>query len=180
MTDDAPATSTQSGDAGAPGVPGPAAPQQHEEVFPGLVRLLKKGENALYVLIAVTLLLCAFGLFVVAVGTLFTRRQPLGVLIAEGIGGVLIVVILLELFQTVITHFERGGLPLRPFLVIGVLSAVRHILVLGAKTLYAAGGGHSEDIWPTLAELGLNAVIVLILVGCLVWLKRAGEDGSVT
>jgi hypothetical protein len=40
---------------------------------------------------------------------------------------VLFVVIVLERMSIVVAHFDQAGLQLQPFLIIGVISGVRHI-----------------------------------------------------
>ena len=62
-------------------------------------------------------------------GISFIRR------INDAVNGVLFVVIILEIFRTVLSHLEGGGFQLVPFLVIGVISAVRHILLVGTEAL---------------------------------------------
>ena len=76
----------------------------------------------------VALLLLAIGALVlyhtssglVASGSGFATR------IVDSINGVLLGIIVLELMTTVVAHFEHAGLQLKPFLIIGIISAVEH------------------------------------------------------
>jgi len=70
----------------------------------------------------------------------------------------------------VIAHLEGGGFQLKPFLAIGIISAVRHILLVGAKSL---SGAHDTLFNHTQIELGVNASVALALVIALVLVRRS-------
>ncbi len=95
--------------------------------------------------------------------------------VTAGVNGVLFVVIVLEIFRTVLAHLEGGGFQLRPFLIIGIISAVRHILLVGA----VAVSNENNQFNHAQIELGVNAGVALVLVIALVLLHRRGvaEDG---
>ena len=70
------------------------------------------------------------------------------------------------------------GFQLVPFLVIGVISAVRHILLVGTQALE-----HQTDrvFTHTQVELGVNALVALLLVIALVLIRRSPsgtDDGD--
>jgi uncharacterized membrane protein (DUF373 family) len=85
------------------------------------------------------------------------------------IDSVLFVIIVLEIFSTVLSHFREGGFQLKPFLVIGIISAVRHILIVGAKSSL---GGTVSHFNQTMIELGVNAGIVIVLVVALRLIRK--------
>ncbi len=93
--------------------------------------------------------------------------------VPSAINDVLLVVIVLEIFRTVFAHFGRDGVSAEKFLVIGVISAVRHLLTVGAAL-------SSERVTPEMfnrdmIELGVNGFIVVgLVVG--IWLLRRGES----
>jgi uncharacterized membrane protein (DUF373 family) len=98
----------------------------------------------------------------------------------SAVDGVLVVIILLDILRTVLTHLEGWEFPFRPFLVIGIIAAVRDILAVSTRlTLSSSGGG---SVPQSLVELGTSAGVVLILAVAL-WLTRAqiveGESGSI-
>ena len=100
----------------------------------------------------------------------------------SAVDGVLVVIILLDILRTVLTHLEGWEFPFRPFLVIGIIAAVRDILAVSTRLTLSAGGsiqGHS--IPQSLIELGTSAGVVLILAVAL-FLTRAqiveGETGA--
>jgi uncharacterized membrane protein (DUF373 family) len=101
----------------------------------------------------------------------------------SAVDGVLVVIILLDILRTVLTHLEGWEFPFRPFLVIGIIAAVRDILAVSTRLTLSAGGstqgGHSVP--QSLIELGTSAGVVLILAVAL-FLTRSqiveGEIGS--
>jgi len=96
--------------------------------------------------------------------------------VTGAINGVLFVVIILEIFRTVIAHLEGGGFQLRPFLIIGIISAVRHILLVGAKSL--STNENASVFNHTQIELGVNAAVTVALVVALVLVYRAGPSSD--
>ena len=101
----------------------------------------------------------------------------------DTVNGVLFAIIVIEVMRTVIAHFEHGGLQLQPFLIIGIISAVREILSVGAR-LSLQGADNKEPpvatVHTALLELGVNATVVVILAFALVLIRRfAGitDDG---
>ena len=78
---------------------------------------------------------------------------------------------MLELFSTVVSHFREGGFQLKPFLIIGIVSGVRHVLTAGART---ALDTHFNKI---MIELGVNTGIVVGLVVALVLVHRSERPG---
>jgi len=88
------------------------------------------------------------------------------------INSVLFVIIVMEILRTVVAHFDDAGLQLKPFLIIGIISAVRHILTVGAQVSL----GTEDDaahFRRAQMELGVNAAVVLALVVGLVLVWRS-------
>src|SRR3954447_13923607 len=92
------------------------------------------------------------------------------------VNGTLFVIIVLEILRTVVAHFEEEDLQLKPFLIIGIISAVRHILTIGAQSsLGAAEHGPARE---RQIDLGLNAIVVVVLVVGLIMVRRSDRlDG---
>jgi uncharacterized membrane protein (DUF373 family) len=97
---------------------------------------------------------------------------PYGVISA--INDVLFVIIILEILRTVTAHFRDGGIQIGPFLVIGIISAVRHILTVSAS-LTLEGDGTPEHFSHAMIELALNGGLVIVLVGGLALLHNIGD-----
>jgi uncharacterized membrane protein (DUF373 family) len=85
----------------------------------------------------------------------------------DAIDGVLIVIIVVDILRTVLTHFDGSGFPLRPFLIIGIISAVRDILSVSAHL--ALQGRISGATFERLAiELVVSSAVALALSGALI------------
>jgi uncharacterized membrane protein (DUF373 family) len=82
---------------------------------------------------------------------------------------VLFIVIVLELPRTIVARLDGGGVQLQPFLVIGIISASRHILTVGAELSLS---GQELPLARTMIELGVNAAVVLALPVALVLVRR--------
>jgi len=143
-----------------------------------LLRPLVIAEDVLHYAIAVAL---------VGVGVVVLFRSVAdgfngsGDLLSEIVPGVinslLFVVIVLELLGTVTAHFKRGGFQLRPFLIIGIISAVRHILTVGAKS--SLGKGIPKDEFNrVMIEFGVNVGIILALVIALAIISSTNADST--
>ena len=91
------------------------------------------------------------------------------------VNGVLFVVIVMEMLRTVMAHFDNAGLQLKPFLIIGSIAAIRHILTVGARVSLGATGTGAE-LQNGEIELAVNAAVVMVLVIGLV-LVRSSETG---
>ncbi len=97
--------------------------------------------------------------------------------VTDAVNGVLFVIIIMEILRTVMAHFDDAGLQLKPFLTIGIISAVRHILTLGAKA--SLGAKESPDAFEhTQIELSVNAAVVLVLVVALILVRRTDREGE--
>lgn len=99
------------------------------------------------------------------------------------INSVLFVIIVMEILRTVVAHFDDAGLQLKPFLIIGIISAVRHLLTVGAQASLGAENVDSEHFRRAQVELGVNAAVVLALTLGLVMIwrsERAGPDRAET
>ena len=96
-----------------------------------------------YIIAGLLLAIAAVVLYRTAADFLSPGHQ-FPVRITAAINGVLFVIIVLELLRTVLAHFETSELQLQPFLIIGVISSVRHILTIGAR-LTLQGEGTAED-----------------------------------
>jgi uncharacterized membrane protein (DUF373 family) len=102
--------------------------------------------------------------------------------VTGAINNILFVIIVMEILRTVVAHFDDAGLQLKPFLIIGIISAVRHILTVGARASLGASdhaAESAEQFRHAQTELGVNAAVVIALVVGLVLVWRsegAGQD----
>lgn len=137
----------------------------------GAIRIL---EDLIHYAVAAVLLAVAAIVLYNTTKDLLTSSQPFAAAATTAVNGVLFAIIVLEVMRTVVAHFESGGLQLQPFLIIGIISAVREILTVGAR-LSLEGAVHeppSAVVDKALLELGVNAAVVVGLALSLVLIRR--------
>jgi uncharacterized membrane protein (DUF373 family) len=146
----------------------------------GVIRI---GEDLIHYAVALVLVAVAGIVLYHTAYDLATSKQPFAAAATTAVNGVLFAIIIIEIMRTVVAHFERGGLQLQPFLVIGIISAVREILTVGAR-LSLQGSTHeppSSVVHDALLELGVNAAVVVGLALSLVLIRRlAGMSDDTT
>ncbi len=95
--------------------------------------------------------------------------------IIDLVSGLLLVLIIMEVLGTVIHYLKSHATSLRPFLFIGIVSATRSILSIGAKLSVGVGKGGS-DFYNAMIELGVSAAVILALGITLKLLGRLVEQ----
>ena len=98
----------------------------------------------------------------------------------SAVDGVLVVIILVDIMRTVLTHLEGWAFPFRPFLVIGIIAAVRDILAVSTRLTLSSGGTTAGEIPITqsLIELATSAGVVLILAVALFLTREQNVEGE--
>ncbi len=119
-------------------------------------------EDGIHFVVGALLLVLAGVELVRTVVNLVQTHEAAALRTTDAINGVLFVIIVLELLKTVLAHFETSEFQLKPFLIIGMISAVRHILTIGAR-LTLVGEGTAEAFRRSQIELGVNSGVVLAL-----------------
>ena len=146
-------------------------PDDEPADVPAPVAFLGKVQDVVYYGIAVILLILGVAALARIVADFFAHHESFAERITEVVNGVLFVVIVLELLRTVLAHFQDSTFHLKPFLIIGIISVVRHILTVGAElSIQNEEGGdlfHRSDV-----ELGVNALVVVALVVGLVLVRK--------
>ena len=134
---------------------------------------LRHSVDAVQYGVAVVLLLIAVVVLVRTAASFLTAQASYPQSLISAIDGVLIVIIVVDVLRTVLTHFEGSGFPLQPFLIIGIISAVRDILSVSARLALqgpVTGAGFERSV----VELGVSSAVALALAGALV-LTRVSE-----
>lgn len=143
----------------------------------GIIRL---AEDLVHYAVAIILVAIAAVVLYNTAVDLIRSNQPFAIAATTAVSDVLFAIIVLEVMRTVIAHFETGGLQLQSFLIIGIISAVREILTVGAR-LSVAGSGHEpvvQIVHDALLELSVNAAVVLALALSLVLVRRYAGMGD--
>ena len=124
---------------------------------------------------ALGVLLAAGALVLLADATLtFVTNLVAGTLPSRIIGlldRVLLVLMFAEIMYTVQVSFREHALVPEPFLVVGLIAAIRRVLVITAEFAEVKDAG-SAQFRATMVELGLLTVLSLVLVVSLVLLRH--------
>jgi uncharacterized membrane protein (DUF373 family) len=101
--------------------------------------------------------------------------------IVDMVSGLLLVLIIVEILSTVIHYLKSHTTSLRPFLFIGIISATRSILSIGARlsvTNETVSGATTSVIEfnHSMIELGVSAAVILALGITLKLLGRLTEE----
>ena len=99
--------------------------------------------------------------------------------VVGAVDGILVVIILLDIADTVFGHLRSWTFTVRPFLVIGILAGVRDILSASAHLTLSAHLSTS-NFKETLIELGVGVgVVVFLLIGLFI-LGISGHSDETT
>jgi uncharacterized membrane protein (DUF373 family) len=150
--------------------------------------LLEKADSLIYAIVGISFLVGAlfaliysFWDFGIKISAAISTSNTAGIATAviEFVSGLLLVLIIMEVLGTVIHYLKSHATSLRPFLFIGIVSATRSILSIGAKL---SVGNESGGITPTfqsaMIELGVSALVILALGITLKLLGRLVEIGA--
>jgi uncharacterized membrane protein (DUF373 family) len=149
----------------------PLPPPAESKASRWLLKALVQSEKILFMAIAVALVAIAVVVFARGIHDLVRApaREEFAVTVTRGVNSVLFIVVVLELVRTIVARLEGGGFQLQPFLVIGIISATRDILTVGAE-LSLVGG--QAPLGRSLTELAINAGVVVALSISLVLIRR--------
>jgi uncharacterized membrane protein (DUF373 family) len=135
----------------------------------------RQAEHLLYGIVGLALALAGFVLFVHLVYRfvydLAVRHHGLPETLLESVDELLLVFIFAELLHTVRVVLAMDVLRTEPFLMIGIVAAIRRFLVASAEAPEVVGGPKFNDL---MLELGILMGAVLAL-GFTIWLLRFGQ-----
>ena len=144
-----------------------------------VIGVIQVAEDMVHYVVALVLVGVAVVVLVRSVIDAFGDHESFPERVTSVINSILFVIIVMEILRTVVAHFDDAGLQLKPFLIIGIISAIRHILTVGAQV--SLGGAHdAEHFRQTQIELGVNAAVVIALVLGLVLVWRAERSTADT
>lgn len=79
------------------------------------------------------------------------------------VSDLLLVLIIMEVLGTVRSYLEKGDTSVKPFLFIGIISATRGILSIGARLSIAGTGLSTEEFRNSMIELAIDAFVIIAL-----------------
>lgn len=127
-------------------------------------------EDLFYVAVALALSLAGIGLFGYVVYEFFSNitETPFTTLILALLDGLLLVFILTELIHSIRAVIDEKVLISEPFLVVGVVAAIRRLVVVSAEAKELAGTPKFSD---AMLEMGILTAMVVGL-GAVIFLLR--------
>lgn len=137
---------------------------------------LNGADILVYALVGIVFLAGALAMLGYTVVTFFqTVQDNFPQAIITLVNDLLLVMIIMEVLRTVLSYIEEGGASLRPFLFIGAISATRRILAIGAEMSISGETQRQltrEDFTRRMIDLGINALVILLIVVALFLLAR--------
>ena len=154
---------------------GDAPVDAREWVARGFTRV----EDAVYVGLGLLLAATAVALLVTTGVTLVRSvlERALAARVIDLLDQVLLVFMIVEILYTVQVSFREHVLVPEPFLIVGLIAAIRRVLVLTAEfgDLLTKGGTVFQN---AMLELALLTVMVLALVAALVLVRRRAPNAT--
>jgi uncharacterized membrane protein (DUF373 family) len=139
--------------------------------------VIDRAETLVHYIVAVLLLAISAIVLYRTIDHLIVGRHDFANQVITGINDILFVVILMELLRTVVAHLETNDFQVRSFLIIGIISVVRHLLSVGARLTLDTET--SDTLFRrSEIELGVGAAVVLALAIGLVLISRAGVESA--
>jgi uncharacterized membrane protein (DUF373 family) len=133
--------------------------------------LLDQGDSVIYAIVGASFFVGAlfalgysfwdFSLAMAPVLTLSATPAGVAKAIIQLVSDLLLVLIIMEVLGTVIHYLKAHATSLRPFLFIGIVSATRGVLSIGARL--SVGEVQPGDFTHAMIELGVNAAVILAL-----------------
>src|SRR6266446_1484357 len=167
-------------------------PDHHMQTQPGpedriaafSIFLLDRGDSLIYAIVGVCFFAGAlfalgysfwnFGVGIAPVFSLSAQPPAIVQVIIQLVSDLLLVLIIMEVLGTVIHYLKEHATSLRPFLFIGIVSATRGILSIGARL--SVGEVKPGDFSNAMIELGVNAAVILALGVTLKLLGKLVEE----
>jgi uncharacterized membrane protein (DUF373 family) len=145
-----------------------------ERLLQAPLTVVKVAEDLVHYCVAIVLVAVAGAVLYRTTYDLAMTSAPFAQAATTAVNGVLFAIIIMEVMRTVLAHFDRGGLQLQPFLIIGIISAVREILSVGVHLSLqdTDQSGALATIHLALQELAVNGAVVLGLAAALVLIRR--------
>jgi uncharacterized membrane protein (DUF373 family) len=144
-----------------------------------LTRIIEAMDGVVYTLVGLFFLVAALVSLVYGVGKFFVslyaiyiayiHNQPVGAsdtasAIINFVSDLLLTLIIMEVLGTVVHYLQTRATSLKPFLFIGIISATRGILAVGARlSVTDFSQLHGNEFTSSMIELGVNAGVIIAL-----------------
>ena len=127
-------------------------------------------------ILGMLIFLHAWYLFLVV---LFTKAGDVALLPAglKLLNDVLLVIILLELFRTVVRFLQTEVLTLEPYLAVGIIACTRRILTASAELSHQLKMTDMQ-FYQYLMDVGLNVIVILVLIVAVFLIRKRPSTGN--
>ena len=152
--------------------------QPHPEVKPP-ISLMERLETWGYISVGLSFLILGMAVFAHGWIQFILNMGNLAKAVLVLLNDLLLVVILLELFRTIVNFLKTRAISLEPFLHVGIIAAVRKVLTVGAE-MVLSGEPDPARFNQYLLDVGVHGVVVVALVLGLYLYRttRPGEDSG--
>lgn len=133
-----------------------------------------------YITAGLSLLLLGMLIFAHSWFSFFVVAQDRGLLVAglRLLNDLLLVIILLELFRTVVRFLQTEILTLEPYLAVGIIACTRRIMTASAELSHLPEVSN-DQFYRYLMDVGVNVgVIMVLIIAVFVVRKRPPTAGS--
>ena len=134
-----------------------------------ILRILNGLDLVVYALVGMAFVAAAILAFLFSISHLLFHINPTLPFhnnaqdVLDFVSDLLLVIIIMELLFTIRSYVEKGDTSVEPFLIIGIISATRGILSIGAR-LYISGATLTPDEFRNaMIELAINALVIIVL-----------------
>ena len=93
----------------------------------------------------------------------YLKSFDFGTTVLNFISDLLLVLIIMEVLGTVRSYLEHGDTSVKPFIFIGMISATRGVLSVGARLSIEGSTISGNEFRNSMIELGVNAAIIIAL-----------------
>jgi uncharacterized membrane protein (DUF373 family) len=91
------------------------------------------------------------------------------------INDILLILIILEVLETILSYLQNHIILLEPFLYIGIIAAIRRILASGAYLSILEGSVNKDLFYAYLWDIGMNTMVIVALVFSVYLFSRRGK-----
>jgi uncharacterized membrane protein (DUF373 family) len=143
-----------------------------------ILRLLNGLDLVVYALVGIAFVAAAVLAFAFSIGqVVFNLLHSFGIgfqlkastynsiaqAVLDFVSDLLLVLIIMELLGTIRSYVEKGDTSVEPFLIIGIISATRGILSVGARLYITGETLKVDDFRNAMIELAVNALVIIAL-----------------
>ncbi len=148
--------------------------------------MLATAEHWILYLVSFALLALGVGILALMVFTIVQGGASGAEKIFAVLEELLLVLIVLEIFVTVQTHLAGGSLQLEPFIIVGIVAIIRHILSVVVRLTIPENMAESRQQLMELIVYAGSALILVVALALVRWSQRRpassgrGEIGTST